>query len=68
MSAAIILIGEALNMSDTLQHPVIALVDKQFSESMLSLDVESLESASIFRGKLQENPDEKFARYNSLRG
>ena len=58
------LIGEALNMSDTLQHPVIVLVDKQFSESMLSWDTETLQSASIFRGKLQENPDEKFARYS----
>jgi pyruvate/2-oxoacid:ferredoxin oxidoreductase alpha subunit len=43
------LIGKALNRSDQYQHPVIFLVDKQLSESYLSLDTKSLVAEEIKR-------------------
>ncbi|MFA7717434.1 MAG: hypothetical protein WC875_01860, partial [Candidatus Absconditabacterales bacterium] len=47
------LIGKALNRSDQYQHPVIFLVDKQLSESYLSLDTKSLVAEEIKRGKVE---------------
>lgn len=46
------LIWKALNRSDIYQHPVIFLIDKQLSESYLSVDKSMLVSESISRGKL----------------
>ena len=43
------LIWKALNWSDIYQHPVIFLVDKQFSESYLSIDPKNLKSEPINR-------------------
>lgn len=57
------LIGEALNLSDILQHPVIVLVDKQWSESYVSIDLSDLTPADIHRGKLLMTPDTDYARY-----
>ncbi|MFA6256610.1 MAG: hypothetical protein WC606_05570, partial [Candidatus Absconditabacterales bacterium] len=48
------LIGKALNRSDQYQHPVIFLIDKQFSESYLSIDTKSLVVEEINRGKLRK--------------
>lgn len=56
------LIGKALNRADIYQHPVIVLVDKQFSESYLSIDPKSLQAESINRGKRVEGK-QGFARY-----
>ncbi|MEI8008290.1 MAG: hypothetical protein WCI00_02350 [bacterium] len=42
-----------MNRSDIYQHPVIFLIDKQLSESYLSVDKTKLTSYSINRGKLQ---------------
>jgi len=49
------LIGKALNRSDQYQHPVVFLIDKQFSESYLSVDKSKLVAEKINRGKLIEN-------------
>ncbi|MCX6824254.1 MAG: hypothetical protein NT085_03945 [candidate division SR1 bacterium] len=57
------LIGKALNRSDIYQHPVIFLIDKQLSESYLSIDKTKLISEPILRGKLQINGSEGFKRY-----
>ena len=46
------LIGKALNRSDQYQHPVIVLIDKQYSESYLSVDKSKLVAEPINRGKL----------------
>ncbi len=43
------LIWKALNWSDIYQHPVIFLVDKQFSESYLSIDPKNLKPEPINR-------------------
>jgi len=57
------LIWKALNRSDIYQHPVIFLIDKQLSESYLSVDKTKLLSEPILRGKLQTNGSEWFKRY-----
>ncbi len=57
------LIWKALNRSDQYQHPVIFLVDKQFSESYLSIDKSNLIPAPINRGKLQISWSEWYKRY-----
>jgi len=46
------LIWKALNRSDIYQHPVIFLVDKQLSESYLSVDKSKLLSEQINRWKI----------------
>lgn len=46
--------GMALNRSDQYQHPVIMLVDKQLSESYLSIDPQKLFAEPIKRGKKVE--------------
>jgi pyruvate/2-oxoacid:ferredoxin oxidoreductase alpha subunit len=46
------LIGKALNRSDLYQHPIIFLIDKQLSESYLSIDPAKLIAQPIMRGKL----------------
>lgn len=45
------LIWKALNRSDIYQHPVIFLVDKQFSETYLSIDLKNLKPEPINRGE-----------------
>jgi len=60
------LIWKALNRSDIYQHPVIFLIDKQLSESYLSVDKTKLISEPINRWKLIENwklKIENFRRY-----
>jgi len=67
------LIGKALNWSDQYQHPVIYLVDKQYSECYLSVDPKKLNAESVLRGKRvwweiwglweEWKKLEKFARY-----
>ncbi len=57
------LIGKALNRSDQYQHPVIVLIDKQFSESYLSVDKTKLVAEKINRGKLQTTWAEWYKRY-----
>ncbi|MEI6119292.1 MAG: hypothetical protein WCP92_09175 [bacterium] len=47
-----------MNRSDIYQHPVIFLIDKQLSESYLSIDKTKLISEPILRGKLQINGSE----------
>mgnify|MGYP002078816278 CR=1 FL=1 len=53
------LIGKALNRSDHYQHPVIFLVDKQFSESYLSVDKTKLVPEQINRWKVEILKDGK---------
>ena len=57
------LIWKALNRSDIYQYPVIFLIDKQLSESYLSVDKNKLTSYAINRGKLQPNWSEWYKRY-----
>ncbi len=57
------LIGKALNRSDQYQHPVIVLLDKQYSESYLSVDKTKLIAEKINRGKLQITWSEWYKRY-----
>ncbi len=57
------LIWKALNRSDIYQYPVIFLIDKQLSESYLSIDKTKLTSYPINRGKLQPNWSEWYKRY-----
>jgi hypothetical protein len=42
-----------LNRSDVYQHPAIFLVDKQLSESYLSVDKNKLVAAQVLMGQLQ---------------
>jgi len=53
------LIGKALNRSDHYQHPVIVLIDKQFSESYMSVDKTKLLAENINRGKMETLKDGK---------
>lgn len=57
------LIWKALNRSDIYQHPVIFLIDKQFSESYLSISNNELKAEIIDRGKLQKQWKDSFKRY-----
>jgi len=57
------LIWKALNRSDIYQHPVIFLIDKQLSESYISIDKTKLISEPILRGKLQTNGSDWYKRY-----
>lgn len=60
------LIGKALNWSDQYQHPVIVLLDKQYSESYLSVDMTKLHAEPINRWKLLSEKDiseDNFKRY-----
>lgn len=60
------LIGKALNRSDQYQHPVIVLIDKQYSESYLSVDKTKLIAEQINRGKLQTKGSEWYKRYEFI--
>ncbi len=56
--------GKALNWSDQYQHPVIMLVDKQLSESYLSIDPQKLIPEPIKRGKKADwRSEDQFKRY-----
>ncbi|EKE29319.1 MAG: hypothetical protein ACD_2C00189G0003 [uncultured bacterium (gcode 4)] len=57
------MIWKALNWSDIYQHPVIVLLDKQFSESYATVDKSRLKPEPINRWRLLENPNEGYARY-----
>ena len=57
-------VWKALNWSDTYQHPVIMLVDKQLSESYLSIDPKTLIPESPKRGeKTQAEENDTYKRY-----
>ena len=49
------LIWKALNRSDMYQHPVIVLIDKQYSESYMSIDPSKLKAETINRWKFISN-------------
>ncbi|MFZ2150438.1 MAG: hypothetical protein WAZ12_01990 [Candidatus Absconditicoccaceae bacterium] len=51
------LIGKALNRSDMYQHPVIVLLDKQYSESYMSIDSAKFKAEDINRGELTKGQD-----------
>ncbi len=57
------MVWKALNWSDIYQHPVIVLVDKQFSESYCSIETSKLKPEPVNRWKLLENPSSDYARY-----
>lgn len=57
------LIGKALNWADMYQHPVIVLLDKQFSESYISIDAKVLKAESIKKGKLENIGSQWYKRY-----
>lgn len=58
-------VWKALNWSDQYQHPVILLVDKQLSESYLSLDEEKLIAEKIKRWEKANNNtwNDNYKRY-----
>jgi len=56
------LIWKALNRSDTYQHPVIMLTDKQFSEWYFAIDPKNLKAEPIKRWKLVQG-SEWYKRY-----
>lgn len=59
------LIGKALNFADIYQHPVIVIVDKQFSESYIAVDLSTLKPETINRWKRIESvPEDTFKRYS----
>ncbi len=59
------LIGKALNRSDLYQHPIIFLIDKQLSESYLSIDPAKLIAQPIMRGKLLNQWTDGYKRYEN---
>ena len=57
-------VGKALNYSDYYQHPVIILVDKQLSESYLSINHNDLIKEPINRGeKIDKQNEDTYKRY-----
>ena len=52
----------SLNLADIYQQPVILLTDKQFSECHITLNSE-LKAAEVDRGKITENPNKDYKRY-----
>jgi len=59
------LIWKALNWSDIYQHPIIFLIDKQFSEWYLSVDTDSLIAEKVNGGKLLNKWQEWYKRYEN---
>ena len=59
------LIWKALNFADIYQQPVIVMLDKQFSESYISLNMETLKEGKMERWKLIQNSiaEDTFKRY-----
>lgn len=51
------LIWKALNRSDIYQHPVIVLLDKQYSESYMSIDASKFKPEEINRWELTQGQD-----------
>ena len=60
------LIGKALNRSDIYQHPLIFLIDKQLSESYLSIDPAKLIAQPIVRGKFLNHGIDTYKRYENV--
>lgn len=59
------LIGKALNFADIYQHPVIVIVDKQFSESFVAIDPSTLKSEAINKWKrIDSVSEDTFKRYS----
>lgn len=61
MEEAFYMAGQALNIAQKYQTTVIILTDKQFSEGKVT--VTELIPAPINRGKLLENPEVGYKRY-----
>ncbi len=57
------LIWKTLNWAKRYQHPIIVLLDKQYSESYIAINEENLIAEPIDNGPKVENPTEDFARY-----
>lgn len=57
------LIWKSLNWSDVYQHPVVFLIDKDFSETYISIDENKLIPEGVDRWRLLENGKSEFARY-----
>lgn len=55
---------KALNWSDQYQHPIIMLVDKQLSESYLSINQKTLKTEKINRWeKIEKQNEDRYKRY-----
>ncbi len=57
------LIGKCLNWAKKYQHPIIVLLDKQYSESYVAVQEDKLIAEPVDNGPKVNNPDENFARY-----
>ena len=54
----------ALNWSDDYQHPVMFVVDKTFSECLMSVDINSLKEPEIRHGEIaKESDSDEYLRY-----
>lgn len=60
------MIGKALNYAKIYQHPIIVMLDKQFSESYISFEDKYLKHTEIDLGSLEIKPKE-FARYQDTK-
>jgi pyruvate/2-oxoacid:ferredoxin oxidoreductase alpha subunit len=52
-----------LNWSDKYQHPIIYLVDKQFSESYISIDPNKLQAEPILPAENVDLSNNDYKRY-----
>ena len=57
------LIGKTLNRSDKYQHPIICLVDKQFSESYISIDENNLNAEPVLQPENVDLSNNDYKRY-----
>ncbi len=57
------LIGKCLNWAKKYQHPIIVLLDKQYSESYVAVQEDKLTAEPVDNGPKVDHPDENFARY-----
>lgn len=60
------MIGKALNYAKIYQHPIIVMLDKQFSESYISFEDKYLKHTEIDLGLLESEPKE-FTRYKNTK-
>ncbi|MBQ2600068.1 hypothetical protein II582_01535 [bacterium] len=57
------MIGKTLNRSDKYQHPIICLVDKQFSESYISIDENNLKAEPVLQPENVDLSNNDYKRY-----
>lgn len=57
------LIWKTLNRSDKYQHPIICLVDKQFSESYISIDENNLKAEPVLQPENVDLSNNDYKRY-----